>query len=450
MNVFDFFKTRADQPVFTKDAAAIRRVYEFKRWSVFLSVLFGYGLFYTTRQNFSMAKKQMLEAQVMSATEMGTVGFTLLIVYAVGKLVNGFLGDRCNIARFMATGLLLSALANLALGFNPIYSVFLLLWGLNGWFQTVGSAPSVVALSHWFAKKERGTRYGIWSASHSIGEGLTFAGTATLVSVLGWQWGFWGPGIVCLLASLVLYHTIADRPQTLGLPSIADYTNEPEPEAGGSIGAFQKQVLLHPGVWMLAAANAFLSVARYGMANWGPLYLSVAKDYSGVAAGSVLAIYPLAEIAGSITSGFVSDRFFKSRRNAPAFIYGLLEIVSLLALYAIPPGYQWLDAIALAVFGFALGGLLVYLGGLMAIDLVSRKAAGAAMGLVGLLTYIAAAVQDTLSGVLIDKSKQVVDGVTTYSFELVFTVWIGALVLSTLCAASLWIFSRLRKATHEE
>ena len=105
--------------------------------------------------------------------------------------------------------------------------------------------------------------------------------------------------------------------------------------------------------------------------------------------------------------------------------------------------------VALAVFGFALGGLLVYLGGLMAIDLVSRKAAGAAMGLVGLLTYIAAAVQDTLSGVLIDRSKIVVDGVTTYSFELVFTVWIGALVLSTLCAASLWIFAHLRKATHE-
>jgi OPA family sugar phosphate sensor protein UhpC-like MFS transporter len=39
----------------------------------------------------------------------------------------------------------------------------------------------VVALSHWFARKERGTRYGIWSASHSIGEGLTFAGTAFLV-----------------------------------------------------------------------------------------------------------------------------------------------------------------------------------------------------------------------------------------------------------------------------
>jgi OPA family sugar phosphate sensor protein UhpC-like MFS transporter len=206
------------------------------------------------------------------------------------------------------------------------------------------------------------------------------------------------------------------------------------------------QVIKHPGVWMLALANACLSVARYGMGNWGPLYLQAAKDYSGAAAGSLLAVYPIAEIFGSVTSGFVSDRLFGSRRNAPAFIYGLLEIASLAALYLIPPGNRWLDSIALAVFGFALGGLLVYLGGLMAIDLVSRKAAGAAMGLVGLLTYIVAAVQDTVSGYLIDASKTVVAGKASYSFHLVFAVWIGALVLSTAFAASLWIFSSLGKS----
>ncbi len=444
-----FFLTGPDKPRVLGGPSVIDRLYARKRLSVFISVTLGYGLFYTTRINFSVVKKPLLEAGILTPMQMGLVGSALLFVYSFGKLINGFLADRCNIARFMSTALLLSALVNIALGFNSLFVVFLALWACNGWFQSIGSAPSVVALSHWFGRKERGTRYGIWSASHSIGEGITFAGTAYLVSVWGWRWGFLGPGLVCLIAALVLYRTIADRPQTFGLPSISEYKNEPEPEAGESIGTFQMQVIKHPGVWMLACANSFLSVARYGMSNWGPLYLSMAKDYSGAAAGSLLAIYPLAEIAGSVTSGYVSDKFFKAKRNAPALIYGILEIGSLLALYMIPPGHRWLDAMALAVFGFALGGLLVYLGGLMAIDLVSRKAAGAAMGLVGLLTYLAAAVQDTLSGYLLDASKTVVDGVTTYSFRLVFAVWIGALVLSTLFTASLWIFSHLSKSKAE-
>lgn len=444
--ITSFFKTGADRPRFSSDLGAINRLYGRKRLSVFISLTLGYGLFYTCRMNFSIVKKPLLDAGIMNATQMGLVGSALLIVYSFGRLINGFLADRCNIARFMSTALLFSALTNLVLGFNKVFVVFLMLWALNGWFQSVGSAPSVVALSHWFGRKERGTRYGIWSASHSIGEGITFAGTAVLVSALGWRWGFFGPGLVCFITALILYHTIADRPQTYGLPPINEYKNEGEPETKESIGKYQLQVIKHPGVWMLALASACLYVARYGMGNWGPLFLQVSKGYSGAAAGSLLAVYPIAEIFGSVSSGFVSDKFFGARRNAPALIYGLLEIASLTALYLIPQGYRWLDTAALVGFGFALGGLLVYLGGLMAIDLVSRKAAGAAMGLVGLFSYIVAAVQDTVSGYLIDASRTVVNGTTVYSFKLVFAVWIGALVLSTAFAASLWVFSALSKS----
>lgn len=448
MALLAFFKTRADQPLISDDAAVVRRVYERKRWSVFLSVLFGYGLFYTCRMNFSVSKKAMLDAGVMSPTQMGVVGSALLFVYSVGKFTNGFLADRSNIARFMSTALLLSAAVNLVLGWHVGFGVFLLLWGLNGWFQSVGSAPSVVALSHWFAKTERGTRYGIWSASHSLGEGISFVGTAFLVSAFGWSWGFWGPGLLCLVGALVMYRTLADRPQTYGLPPVHEYKNEPAEaptQEQASIGQLQMEVIKHPGVWILALASGCLYVGRYGIGNWGPLYLQLSKHYSATAAGSVLAAYPTAQILGSISSGFVSDYMFGARRNIPALIYGLLQIATLLGLYWIPPGHFLLDAAMLAVFGFAMGGLLVYLGGLMAIDLVSRRAAGAAMGLVGLFSYLVAGIQDTVSGYLLDASKVTVDGTTTYSFRLVFAVWIGALILSTALAASLWLFTHLQK-----
>lgn len=423
----------------------IRREYEYRRWSVFLSVLFGYGLFYTGRMNFSVAKKAMLDEGVMTTTEMGMIGTALLFVYSVGKFTNGFLADRCNIARFMSTGLLLSGLANVALGFHPGFTGFLVLWGLNGWFQSVGSAPSVVALSHWFAKRERGTRYGIWSASHSIGEGLTFVGTAVLVVHWGWQWSFLGPGLVCVVAGLVLYWTLADRPQTYGLPPVHEYRKEPAEAPSretSTVGQLQWEVIRHPGVWVLALASGFLYVGRYGVGNWGPLYLQTVKGYSAAAAGSVMAAYPIANLLGSVTSGLVSDKLFGSSRSVPALIYGVVEVLSLLALYWIPPGNPVWDSVVLGAFGFGMGGLLVYLGGLMAIDLVSRRAAGAAMGLVGLSSYLVAGVQDTLSGYLLDASKVVVNGTTTYSFETVFAVWIGALVLSTILAASLRWFRR--------
>ena len=42
--------------------------------SVFLSVTLGYGLFYTTRINFSVVKKPMLDAGILNATQMGLIG----------------------------------------------------------------------------------------------------------------------------------------------------------------------------------------------------------------------------------------------------------------------------------------------------------------------------------------------------------------------------------------
>ena len=93
----------------------------------------------------------------------------------------------------MTTGLLVTALVNLCLGFTNSFILFAILWGISGWFQSMGAASCVVGLSRWFCDKERGSFYGFWSASHNIGEALTFIIVASVVSVLGWRYGLQAP-----------------------------------------------------------------------------------------------------------------------------------------------------------------------------------------------------------------------------------------------------------------
>ncbi len=220
-----FFKSGPDLTQI-EDKATVRRVYERKRWSVLVTLIVGYGFYYTCRLSLSVAKKPMLDADVLSVEEMGLIGSMLFYVYAVGKLANGFLADRANIRRFMGTALLLSAITNLLFGATTLFYGFLILWALNGWFQSIGSAPSVVSLCQWFSQKERGTRYGIWAGAHNIGEGLTFIGTSVVVGAFGWRWGFWGPGIACVIVAAVMFRTLADRPETYGLPHVSDYKRD--------------------------------------------------------------------------------------------------------------------------------------------------------------------------------------------------------------------------------
>lgn len=155
---------------------------------------------------FECGQKPIVEEGVFSETELGIIGAVLFFTYAVGKFANGFLADRSNINHFMTTGLLVTSLVNLCLGFTNSFILFAILWGISGWFQSMGAASCVVGLSRWFNDKERGSFYGFWSASHNIGEALTFIIVASIVSAWGWRYGFWGAGIVGIVGALIVWN----------------------------------------------------------------------------------------------------------------------------------------------------------------------------------------------------------------------------------------------------
>lgn len=437
--LIDFFATGADKPLL-KDKNLIRKIYNHKRNSVFISLVLGYGFFYTTRLSLSVAKKQMIDSGVVDVTQLGIIGAVLLYVYAIGKFTNGFLADRANIKRFMSTALMGSAIINLVFGFTNYFIMFAVLWGFNGWFQSIGSAPSVVSLCQWFSNNERGTRYGLWAGAHNIGEGITFIGTSVLIGILGWQWGFFGPGLACILVASILFITLQDRPQTYGLPGVADYKKDysagkPSTEP---LGKLQLLVLKNPIVWVLGLSSALMYVTRYAIHSWGPFYLQEVKNYSVIEAGVLIGANTMIGLAGAVFSGFLSDKYFHSRRNIPTLLYGLLLSSSLIMLHLVPPGYRWLDAIALAGFEFAIGGLIVFLAGLIAVDIMPTRAAGAVKGVIGLFSYMGAATQDWISGYLIESGKTVVDGVDKYNFDKAFYFWIGASIISMLLALTVW------------
>lgn len=458
--IIAFFKSGEAGPPLS-DRGEVERIYTRKRWEVFLSITIGYGFYYVCRLGLSVAKKPMLDAGVMDTIQMGILGSALLFFYAFGKFTNGFLADRSNIKKFLPTGLSCSAVMNLILGMGlfwlfAIYyqgtpmcsdSTFLLvfwgfvaLWALNGWFQSMGAAPCIVSLSQWFSNRERGTYYGIWFISHNIGEGMTFIGTAALIQFLGWWYGFLGPAVICSIAAIAMYIFMSDRPQTYGLPAIADYKNDHAEGAktGLTIKEAQLQVLKNPAIWILGLSSASMYISRYAVNNWAVLFLQESKQYSIIEAGSIIAAASVVGVLGSISCGFISDRFFHSRRNVPNLIFSLIVIASLCTFYYTPQGHPLIDTMAMAFFGFGISATVIFLGGLIAVDISPKQATGAAMGLIGIFSYMGAAAQDLVSGYLVNAGKSVVEGKAVYDFRMAIYFWIGASVLSTVLALTVW------------
>ena len=304
----------------------------------------------------------------------------------------------------------------------------------------MGSAPAVVSVTQWFSNKERGTYYGIWAASHNIGEGLTFIGTATVISIWGWRAGFIVPGAICFIVAIILSKTLQDRPETYGLPNVFDFKGEKsqKQKTKKSIKDFQLDVLKSPVVIKVGLSAMFLYTVRYAIHSWGPLYLQEVKNLGLVEAGTVMGIATMFGLGGAIFSGWFSDKFFNSKRSHPALIMALIQILSLILIYILPENNRLLSIAAFGLFEFTLGTLVVYIGGLWAVDLLPIKAAGSVKGMIGIFSYVGAATQDWISGLLIDGGKTVTNGVTSYDFDAAFAFWVGAAVIAMLIPLTLW------------
>lgn len=422
------------------DTGRIDALYRRHRVRVLVAITIGYAFAYTCRLALSVVKKPLIDEGIFSPQDLGLIGSALFFSYAFAKLVNGFLADHANIKIFFATGVIASALVNIGMGFSTILWLSVALWALNGWFQGFGAPSGAVSLTSWFSNRERGRFYGVWSTAHSMGEGLTYYVVALFVAWLGWRAGFWVPGLFCIFAGFGIYALMQDRPVTLGLPPVADWKNDhlaqlAPPET--KVVTLQFSILRIPAIWVLALSSATVYVTRYAIASWGILYLQEDRGYDLHDASLFMAVATAAGIGGCLLFGWISDRWFAARRPPANLMFAIAELAGLCLIFF---GHQ--DVVTLTagfiLFGIGLNGLVTSLGGLFAIDIAPKKVAGAAMGFIGVFSYLGSAIQEIISGALIESGMQVAGDARSYDFGPAITFWIGSSIVSMLLAATLW------------
>lgn len=429
--------------------------YKHLRMQTFLAAIIGYSIYYICRISLSVVKQPLIDSGTLTAGQLGAIGAALLFTYAVGKFVNGFMADYCNIKRFMASGLVVSAFINLVMGLTGLWEsaagisnialflFFAIIWGMNGWAQSMGSAPAVITLSRWFPLNKRGTYYGFICATPSLGEFLSFLYIGALVTAFGWQWGFIGAAAAGVVGAVVIAIFMHDNPESKGLPPVEVINNEKvSPKGRKSIKQSQKQVLLTSGIWIIAISSAFLYICRYAINGWGVLFLQKVKDYPLEGASQMIAVYSLLGVVGTVFSGWISDTLFKGRRMLPAILFGLIGTGGL-ALFLYGGNSIVCNITALLMCGLSIGILMSLIGGIMAIDIVPRRGTGAALGIVGIANYISAGIQDISTGLLIDANiTEVADTagkmVKAYDFSQVSVFWLAASALSFIIPVIFW------------
>ena len=451
MSLYSFY--RISKPSVEKvPREETEKVYKKLRARTFWGAAVAYSLYYVCRLSLSVIKQPLIDGEVFTAGQLGIIGSALLFVYAVGKFMNGFIADYCNIKRFMATGLIISAIANLLLGLLGLFHgatgassavffiLFAMLWGVNGWVQSMGSPPGIISLSRWFPLSKRGTYYSFFSSSPYLGEFLSFIIVGLVVGAFGWQYGFIFASLGGLIGAAIIIFFVSDTPESKGLPSVQELSGEEmRKEDGMKTSEIQKSVLKHPGIWIIAASSAFVYIAKYAIAGWGVLFLQKEKAFSLESATQIIAFSAAFGVLGTVLAGWLSDKVFKGSRITPAVISGMLSFIAF-ALFLFAGGGYLANIIYVSLFSLAVGVLYCIVAGVMAMDIVPRKATGAALGIVGISSYVAAGIQDIVSGYLIQGYTEGAADISeaVYNFTPVSIFWLFAMLIAFVLPVVTW------------
>ena len=436
----------------------VDRFYKSMRFKVFMGSFVGYAAYYLVRKNLSLASADMIAEGLADKQGIGIAASAVSIAYAFSKFVMGTLSDRSDARKFLTVGLVIASLVMMAVGFLPFSTTDM---GLNiamlfvimlfvGVISGMGWPPCGRVMAYWFSNNERSFKMSLWNTSHTFG-----SGTLGLLAIFGvnlfadmgieqtWRANFIVPSAFALLLAAFCWWALRDTPESCGLPSVADWRNDHSgvktKEKVGEKVPFKTQlvdyVLKNKWVWMIALANAFVYMVRYGVGDWSPTFLQESGIMDKAECKVAFSIHNYVGGLGTIACGLISSRFFKGKCAPPTIIFMAFVLVGTLIYWQMPlladltgiSAKVW-AYVSLIIIGFCIYGP-VALVTIQALNLVPKNAAGTAAGFVGLSGYL---IGDSLL------SKIIIGSIADKSWDMANLVMVAGAALGVfLCILTL-------------
>ncbi|MDR2480832.1 MAG: MFS transporter [Spirochaetaceae bacterium] len=363
-----------------------------------------YSFFYIVRKNLSMSMPAMQEDLGITKTELGIFLTLHGLLYGVSRFANGFIVHKWSARTFMATGLIFCAACNIIFGFSSMFLIMGLVWLIHGWFQGMGYPPMARLLPHWIPPNELATKMAIWNTSHSVGAMTAVISCGYIVTNLGWRYAFYIPAVLAILIGIWLWFTIRDTPSSVGLPEleIGSKDNSSSKESKEYKQFIKEKVFKNPYIWIIAIANFFVYILRFAILDWGPTILKDWKGFSLVNAGWATAAFEISGIAGVITAGWITDKFFGSRGLRVCVILMALSSLFLFLFWKIDSAIPWLPVVFLMLAGFCIYGPQALVG-IASANMATKRGSAVANGFAGLWGYASVIVTGLGVGLLTDK-----------------------------------------------
>lgn len=374
-----------------------------------------YCFLYCTRLNLSSAGALMMGELGWSKSDFGKVTGALFWTYGIGQFVNGRLSEIAGPARFIVLSVVLSVAANIALVFFSSVFVIAVIWGLNGYFQSMAWTPGLAILTKWWPGSTRGFAVGFANAFSGFGQVAAILAVALgmeLFPSFGWRAAFFVPAVFPVVALAVYLVWAKTSPAKVALREYVEVDPQrvrQEEEMGRLVAARGK---LYPYRYVLSnrsfrvwVAVAFITgLARYGLITWIPLYFVGKFDVSVTEGLFGMLSLPVGMGVGTFVVPWLTDRWCPQNRLPAVIVSSFAAAASIVAFIFLDPRIFW-QMLAIQILLFSAGFFIYAINGTAwtyATDIGGRVFSATSSGVLNFCAYMGAAVQSFVYGALVD------------------------------------------------
>lgn len=398
-----------------------------------------YAFLYMARYNLNVSKESL--GSMMTKEDFGLIFGAGTFTYALSFFLNGPLVDKIGGKKGILVAALGASLMNALMGVATylfmhgrlglnLTVTFSVLYSLNMFFQSYGAVSIIKVKAYWFHVRERGVFGAIFGTLISFGAYFAFdwgraianAAKVTMTtapnayqkfirSVFAVDTGtvdanwliFFIPAFILIFWALLDVICIKDSPDQAGFDDFdthdasSDTANEPNPRMLDII----KKTLSHPVILIVCLVEFTSGVLRNGIMQW---YLVFQKEVPGSGAefftdnwGILIA---LSGMLGGFSAGYLSDRFFHSRRAPPAAIMSAVMLVCALVMSLFLFKSPFVVGLCSVMIIFAVIGVHSIMSGTAAADFGGKKATATASGLTDACVYFGTGIQSVSLGYL--------------------------------------------------
>lgn len=341
----------------------------------------------------------------LTPVQSGALMSAFFVGYSLMHIPGGVLADKFGVRRVAAGALVwwsaFTAITGVAANFMQMLWVRLFFGLGEGMFP----ACAFKTIAIWFSKKERATANAIMLAANPLGIALSPIIVVAIMSAWGWRGVFFALFVPGIVVALLFWMFIPDNPpdsrQAEGEHGAAIDNHEGENEAPSESEASWIDLLRLDNIHAYFSAYFTYAITVWGFTVWLPSYLVNEKGLSMTHMGLAASAPFLVGAIGCITGGWISDRFFRSRRKIPIVVANLIAALCLFLAYMS-------ESVAFAVVCQTVAGffLMTFLSSFWALPMntIPKTMMGAASGFINMAGQIAGIVSPILIGYLIEIS----------------------------------------------